>query len=915
MAKFTKQRGEQIRDDIAKRERQYRSTRIDEAVRRGYEHVWNSEPEKLVTLMRDILIRDLGLARHNIRRQARHVTESSGELFWNHEAIRRFLENPERHLETVRDGGPRSERERAGQFYLRAAGMTDPRERHREVIVDAFHSLESLAVARGFVSNSVTNFAPAMGYGLQVGTWYQPPRDDMPYEIQLVNPGDSEEVTINMGKPGRGKGVMGHTEVEDRYHAGRKIVDLVDFSENEGAVYDLPMRNPTLREAREDMGLPADFTEHEDYEQPDVEIMVPLTTGVKDKYIPYYGDDPDDTAVNFFTVPASRLSKRALKRFMSAELTPTQVNIFETAYDEIQRSHDDWNLRHLIHATERHRGHHGNQGAVDRVQRAIRRIESKGWIRDKTDPNCVDWARVLTDPDTITVFTASLMDDTDEAAKYLFHSYVIYALRAELKRLKALPEHERDGWSHVPKLTAVLRELHKIAPSGVASVDDGTLSEIQDAMTDDFRDLTAMHRHEGVEIIADTQNFIGEIKARARKNFNRAALFQVNLSDAEAMFREVSGVTDERYPRRVTQRFGVGECAVLGRVGTGRPFEMTVSVAPPMSHHFDPDEWFNTQTGMTLDEESLQKRLGGVDPARADPDGWKSINSGWDLRVYLGGEEYRPAREHLEAMGTDDEPEQTDLTEVRAAERRPDSGPGQFAWDCLEVASDEDSRVLLDRLEGAYIAYANDKGHPERWDKRSVLCRMVLGTGTPDDNDEVYSEHADHYRPVVHWWEDDNHQSTAYRGVTLTDEGEEYAPDSYAEYMGLLDTEPPEPAPDSVDEGEDGPDAADGADEGGADGSSGGDPEGEDADDGLDTVDPGVTDGLTLMMSEDATEDTDSAGSGNTAATPPEDAMDPATDDMDCCGSPAPRPMYAGEDSTGEQVGWTCSACGAKEWF
>lgn len=777
MAKFTKRRGQQIQDDIQKRERQYRSRRIDEAIARGYQHLHNGELVKVTRLMRDILISDLGVSRHNLRTYAERVTNSAGALYWNHEAVRRFTEDPDRYMDLATSSGPRSPEEHASTLYLRAAGMADPRERHRETIINAFHSLESLAVARGFVSNSVTNWAPALGYELQIGTWYQPPRDDMPYEIQLVEPGDSEEVTVNMGKPGRGKGVMGHTETEDRYAAGRKIVDLVDFDENEGGVYDIPNRNPILRDAREDMGLPPDFEESDEYDPPDVEIMVPLTDGAADAYIPYHGPNPEDTVVRFFTVPASSLSKRALKRFISAELTPTQVEIFESAYDEIQRSRDDWNLHELIMATERHRGQHGNQGAVERVQRSIRRVQAKGWIRDRDDPHCISWERILTDPDTITVFTASLMEDTDEAAKYLFHSYVIFAIRNEINRLKKLPGHKRDGWSHVPKLTVILRELHKVAPNSETSVDDPTIREVQEAMVNDFRDLTAMHRHEGVEVSCDTQNFIGEIKKRARKNFNRACLFQVNLSDAIEMFREVAGETRDQYAKRVTRSFGVGECAVLGRVGTGRPFEMTVSVAPPMSHHFDPDEWYNTNTGMTLDNQSLKNQLGGVDPARANPDGWESINSGWDVRVYVGGEEYRPASELLNANGSAPT-EQTDLDTVRREmdDHRPNGGPGQFAWDCLEI--DPNGRVILDRLEAAYNNYAEYNGHPERYEKRSVLCAQIGGTPTPEgDKDRLFKDVWDHARPVARDWEDGRRQTPVYRGVRLTGEGERFAPD------------------------------------------------------------------------------------------------------------------------------------------
>lgn len=872
MAKFTKARGEQIQDDIKQQERQYRSRKIDEAIQSGYERLHDGELAGLARLMRDILIPDMGVSRHTLRSHAETVHDHDADLLWNHQAVRSFTEDPDRYVDALAAPTRTDGSAVADQMYLKAAGMKDPRERRRETVMDAFHSLESLAVARGFVSNSVTNWAPAYGYNLQLGTWYQPPRDDMPYEIQLVDPGDSEEVTVNMGKPGRGKGVMGHTEAEDRHASGRKILDLVDFDECEGGVYDIPNSNPVLREAREEMGLPPDFTDHDEYDRPDVEIMVPMTEGLGDKHIPYYGDGPTDTVVKPFTVPASHLSKQALKRFIASELTKTQKNIFETSYDQIQRARDDWNLHDLLMAVERQRGAHGNQGAVDRVQRAIKRIQSKGWIRDEDDPNAIDWERILTDSETMTVFTASLMSDTDEAAKYLFHSYVIYAVRRELKRLKDLPAHVKQerGWNHVPKLTVILRELHEIAPNSETSSDDETIREIQEAITSDFRNLTAMYRHEGLEIIADTQNFIGEIKKRARVNFNRAALFSVDFSPAKGMFEELAGEPREQYPRTVTRQFGVGECAVLGRVGTGRSFEMTVKVAPPMSHHFDPDDWVHPERGITKGRDELKTELGG-DPERMDH-GWKSVNSGWDLRVHLLDEEYRPARELLEAEGVTEGSEDVDLSSVKAEQRRPEDPVGQFAWDALEI--DQNSRVILDRLEQAYLAYAEQNGHVTDLSRQGITKRIKSAT-TPETEERQYRDAVEHGRPTIHEHPDGKRQTPVYRGVRLKDA---------SEWLDCCDS----PAFQLTW-----------------------------SDDGDGDNDRGDVTGWTCRNCHG--EGTDSEQETLTEASPdseePEpEPRDPATEDMDCCDSPVPTPMYGGEDSTGEQVGWKCEACGAKEW-
>lgn len=882
MSKITQTREEQIVGDIEKKDRQYRKRRIDEAIQEGYQKLHDDDLAGLCVLMRDILIPDMGVARHTLRDHAETVQQENADLRWDHTSVRSFVERPDSYHQAMVSPEPESEKELAGQLYMKAAGVQDPRERKRKVVRQAFQSLESLAVARGFVSNSVTNWAPAFGYELQLGTWYQPPRDDMPFEIQLVTPGDSEEVTVNMGKPGRGKGVMGHTEAEDRYAAGRNVIDLVDFDECEGAVYDIPNRNPTLREAREEMGLEPDFTEVDGYE-PNLEIMVPMTENLADEYIPYYGDGGTDTVVKPFTVPASHLSKKALKRFIASELTDTQKNIFETAYDQIQRSRDDWNLHDLIMAVERQRGVHGNQGAVDRVQRSIKRIQAKGWIRDEDDPNAIDWERILTDSDTITVFTASKMPDTDEAAQYLFHSYLLYAFRKELKRVKGLPAEvkEQRGWRHVPKIQSILRELHEIAPNNETSSDDETIREIQEAMTSDFRNLTAMHRHEGVEVSADTQNFIGEIKKRARVNFNRAALFSVDFNPASAMFQQMAGEPRDKYPRTVTRNFGVGECAVLGRVGTGRSFEMTVKVAPPMSHHFDPDEWVHPERKVTKSRGELKKEL-GADPEAVDHD-WVSVNSGWDLRVHLLDEEFRKASELLDAVNAGDAGEDMDLNEVKTEQKRPEDGVGKFAWDALEI--DSDSRLILDRLEFAYQAYAEQ--HDEVSDlSRQAITKRLGTTLTPETEKRTFGDVTEHGRPVIDRHPDGRRQTSVYYGVELQDAGE---------WMNCCDA--PEFQLTWTDDG-DGKN-----DRGEPNGWTCANCHGEGTPSEQQTLGDAPEDGKSPDGPDTEPPDPESEG----------EERDPAVEDMDCCSYPTPTPMYAGEEND-EMVGFQCQSCGAKEW-
>lgn len=862
-SQFERTRGEQIKKDIRKSAEYRQKARIDKAIQAGYRAIYEADHHTLALVCRDHLIRELDVTRQSLREYAESVTESGEE--WNHVEVRRFVENPGRYIQFFAEESVLTDELIAREFRRMAEGAENPATVFRDVVEGAFYSLESIAITEGYVTGSVTNWAPATGYELQTGILYQPPRGDMPDEVQLVKPGDSEEVTVCMGMPGRGKGMSGHTETEDRYAAGRKIIDLVDMDECEGATMDIPQCIPELRRVREEMGLAPDFTEIPELD-PDLEIMVPLTRNLSEEYIPFNGEDPTDTVVRPFTVPAASLSKRALKRFIGAELTKQQEALFERAYESVDRRYDDWSLVDLAHQVE-----HAPQdnGAGERVMRLIKSIANQGWIRTRDHPLCIDWERILTSPEKITVFTASKMGDKDVGKKYLLVSYLVYGLRRNIKKLKNLPHHviQNRDWDHVPKLTVVARELHKVAPNNETAAADARIREVQKAIASDFRDLTAMHRHEGVEIIADTQNFIGEIKARARKNFNRAILFETQFSPAKSMFLEIAGETGERdkYPRRVKKGFDVGESAVLGRVGTGRPFEMTVAWAPSASYHFDPDDWNN-------------------------------VNTGWDARVHLLGEDYRKAGELVDALMNPDsssdgegadssggasedvDPADIDVEKLANRDEKPDEPVGAFAWDHLE--SRPNHRLVLDDLMTAYHQWARD--HERNQKPRQVMGQKLGNSATPEDDSEIWKEVFESRRLTIDDHPDDRRTTRTYEGVALTESGEDLLDRGLAweKEQGWTDVDPDER---------------------------------EYKTNRLDYSDIDTSADADVDANGGGSEDQDTSADADSGEDAP---ADPASEEIDCsCSTPRPVAMYSGDGADGDQVGWKCENCSEKEFF
>lgn len=578
-------------------------------------------------------------------------------------------------------------------------GLPGPAERIERV----YHSMVVLAEWRGYIKSEYSDVADVLGHDLQLGIIREPWERDSPDEIHIVDPTGHPPVSVNQGLPGFGKTTAGTTETEDRYAAGRKVVDVVDLSELENGLYDVPQGQDDLRDVREDMDLAVDFLDHDDYPRPEVEVLAPLTPGLDQADIPYRTDS-DETIVRPFTIPAADIPRKALNMMLS-HLTDVQQNYLDRAYHEVDQS-DDWSLHDLANTVLET---DAQDGVKRRIYNTLATLQNLGFIRTHDCEYAIDWEGIFRDAGTITVFTQSLVEDG--AHKFMVLSYLIQALY-----------HDRQDYYNLPPLTAVFRELHHIAPNDRTARQDEREREIQRGMVAAFQELCSMHRHEGIEVLADTQQLMGQINKRVREHVERVVTFRSQMGTLKPLFKDMVGLDGERhnYMTTIARDFDVGQAAVIGYTGTNRSLEMPLEVAPPMSHH--------------------------LDATSPHGDGWQARVEILSEHDDLPDEELRPAPWDA-SIPSDLEFDSLSLSEDDPVEA--------FANNCLSECDDDSVGVgtVYDALE----AFLKKNGHDDAPPK-NVFGRL-LGNELDFDREQI-QKNGD--REVV------------YHGLRFTATGEQY---------------------------------------------------------------------------------------------------------------------------------------------
>jgi len=550
--------GKQLKSDEQRRKEIVQETveKCARALVRGKWEHYLYVAEECEDVLRPILIGD----RVNLHTLS---TELQDHEDWHWEAVSRVASG--NFVEDIEDRRELDERKQPRFVYTNS--LLDPAPR---LVEKAFRSMVALAEWHGYVQSEMRDVAPVRGHELDLGIIREPWERDSPEEVCIVDPTGHPPVSVNQGLPGFGKTTAGTTEAEDRYAAGKKIIDVVDLTELENGLYDVPQAQDDLRDVREEMGLSPDFLEEDEYPRPRMEVFAPLTPGLERSEVPFRADT-EETVVRPFTIPAADIPRKALNMMLS-HLTDVQQNYLDRAYQQVNKQ-DDWSLRDLADAVL---DTDAQDGVKRRLYNTLASLQDLGFIRTNECEHALDWEEIFRDAGTITVFTQSLIDDG--AHKFTILSYLIHSLY-----------HERQEYYNLPSLAAVFRELHHIAPNDRTAKQDDREREIQRGMVAAFQELCSMHRHEDIEVLADTQQLMGQINKRAREHVERVVTFRSQMGSLKPLFKDMVGLDGERHNHMTTiaRDFDVGQAAVIGYTGTNRSLEMPLEFAPPMSHHLD----------------------------------------------------------------------------------------------------------------------------------------------------------------------------------------------------------------------------------------------------------------------------------------------------------------------------------------
>lgn len=531
-------------------------------------------------------------------------------------------------------------------------------------IRQAMRSVEAVAADHGIVDDELRNYATALGYSHQVGVLHKQYEYDHDPEVGIVSDHAGLTKSIYVGETGEGKSTSMDTEVEDRYNAGYKVVDLLDTDELECGVYDIPQQQEVLRSAREQMGLSPDFEASEELDSPEIEILVPLTPGLEDEKLPF-DTESEAFSVRPFTIPAADLTKRALLNFLKTVVSKQQEVAIGTAFEEVRNEREDWRLRDLADAVDRQRGLHDN--FKHRVRKLIQSLQEKGFIRDTQCDYALDWERIFRDDGTITVFSTMLMREREDKLMVITHlTNALY--------------HERKHYHDLPKCVGVFRELHEVAGHQNVASDDAREKAVQSAFRTEFAYILRKNRHEDLEILVDTQDYL-DIDKSVRKRFNRAVAFQTQTDAIESLFATVAGDKGlhKRYAGSISRNFGKATGTVFGKTEPngqdGTKFLTPVEFAPPSWHNFDNER----------DDTGIEARIRYLDreELRQPP---------WDVEL--------PGRFEVSDGEYGDESGDDKKTGVK-----------QFADRC--IIEDPDAEVRTAKVLEAYNQFATENGYPE----------------------------------------------------------------------------------------------------------------------------------------------------------------------------------------------------------
>lgn len=492
---------------------------------------------------------------------------------WHFRSLRRFVKEGEQYRRAV-SGDP--EAAGARSIELRGGGYDGGEEAARSCIAKAFQSVAAIAENEEIIREELTTRVDAVGFATKLGEHLQDAEMDIGDPVRVVTEQSGSLKTLFTGGTGQGKSACLEAEAEDYYlrqfNGGKpvKVLDISGFRDGENFFYDIDQQDDDLVTVREEMDMPATFSDDDVADERKIEILVPLTPGLSEENIPF-DTEHEDFIFTPFTVPAAEIRKPLLINMITTRLTPEQENIVRDAYDEVDHRQSDWSLNDL--AEEIRTRDELNANKKKPAIRTLRQLQNEGFVRTKADEHTIDWREIFEDTETVTVVSKAFMGDM--ISKLIAFGYVLESV-----------VHARESMHDVPQVAVVMRELWKVAPHNQRQEFDSRAAALQEAIGQMFTQMFRENRHSGIHVLADTQ-YPSDLLKSVRETFNRYVVFDVNRDTAKDIFEWTTNDHWKSFYGTLSPR--KGEASVVGQVEPAVEQREIEFIGPikyaPASHH------------------------------------------------------------------------------------------------------------------------------------------------------------------------------------------------------------------------------------------------------------------------------------------------------------------------------------------
>jgi len=619
--------GEHVQEQAKQQHRRSQEDRLQEAVEAANKALTTNDYLKAGSILADVIIPLL-----RDREDARPMSEYHRELSdddrypWHWSAFSRFRNQPDRFLDAV--ASPQVSDVKLLASY--SAGSTPRSESARKVIWKALESAESITSYHQITQDGMRNRVDASGFAVKVGEHLQQYDMDFPDPVPAVTRQFGALKHFYTGGTGSGKSVGADRQAEDYYRAsignGRdyKVLDPVELSSTENAVaYDVGQRQDSLREAREEHGLPpswddaqayiedeygvtvergAEYPEDSDVPEavwevvaytPEAELFVPLSPDLEDYPLPY-DTDAESWVPTPFTIPASEISESLMVAVLQERAGRKEERAIREAYREVNSNHADWSLSDLASAI----GHRDdlNDSTKQSTIKLLSNLEAEGVIRTADDPHTLDWHQLFTSTNRITRINQAPV--RDELTRYFIAAHLIDQIWS--RRIRS---------HNTPPLILRLRELWELVPHREfrRKMDDAVQAVVEFTI-DRLLKIQRKPRDINTHVVADTQN-PSDVEKGIRTRFNRYVVFGGSNDEIKDVFKWASQNNWQGFTRTLTGKPGHAGVIKGCDPAIGNPYRYGIApvhLTPPSWHCHDKNEGpsgFQKRADLVDDEE------------------------------------------------------------------------------------------------------------------------------------------------------------------------------------------------------------------------------------------------------------------------------------------------------------------------